>query len=58
MDNSYQELLSRVSEIIGGSHLNDFNIFDMLGQKTRELTHSAFIAQLSTFVELYSVDFS
>lgn len=45
MNNSYQELLSRVSEIIGGS-LNDFNIFDMLGQKTRELTHSAFIAQL------------
>ena len=45
MDNSYQKLLSRVSEIIGGSR-NDFNIFDMLGQNTRELTHSAFIAQL------------
>lgn len=45
MDNSYQKLLSGVAEIIGGSS-NDFNIFDMLGQNTRELTHSAFIAQL------------
>lgn len=34
-----------MAKIIGGSR-NDFNIFDMLGQNTRELTHSAFIAQL------------
>lgn len=45
MDNNYQKLLARVAEIIGGSR-NDFNIFDMLGQNTRELTHSAFITQL------------
>ncbi len=45
MNNSYQKLLARVAEIISGSR-NDFNIFDMLGQNTRELTHSAFIAQL------------
>lgn len=45
MDSIYQKLLSGVAEIIGGNR-NDFNIFDMLGQNTRELTHSAFIAQL------------
>lgn len=45
MDNSYQKILSSVAEIIGGIR-RDFNIFDMLGQNTRELTHSAFIAQL------------
>lgn len=42
---SYQEVLDKVSKIIAG-HAEHFSIFDMLGQSSRELTHSAFIAQM------------
>lgn len=42
---NYQKILSDVSEIIAG-HYERLSIFDMLGQSSRELTHSAFIAQM------------
>ena len=42
---NYQELLDNVSAIISGQTTR-FSIFDMLGQSSRELTHSAFLAQM------------
>lgn len=42
---NYQKLLDNIFGIISG-HTTCFSIFDMLGQSSRELTHSAFIAQM------------
>ncbi len=42
---NYQKILDNVSGIIA-DHTERFSIFDMLGQSSRELTHSAFIAQM------------
>lgn len=43
--NDHNTLLDSVYKVIKGLS-NDFSIFEMLGQSSRELTHSAFIAQL------------
>ncbi len=59
---NYQELLDNVTKIVN-DRTRRFSIFDMLGQSSRELTHSAFIAQMlnphgmhglrNTFLELF-----
>ena len=41
----YQSLLLQVEHLLKGQ-TQGFSIFEMLGQRTRELTHSAFIAQM------------
>ena len=41
----YQDLLMQVEHLLKGQ-THGFSIFEMIGQRTRELTHSAFIAQM------------
>lgn len=58
----YNIILSKIKKVIC-EQSQDFNIFEMLGQSTRELTHSIFLAQMlnpngqhsmgSTFLKLF-----